>query len=228
MRDEYPSHWTDMSNYVVHFSKGKAAFADAGVNNRAYRDMLSILGSGELKPGAPFGIGRKIAPDVKAQRTVCFSEIPPGEWRRLAERRRSGFGIGFTKQLLVERGGGPIWYARKDSPQLAALKDLMKVAKNKPDNPIWSITPMIDAPGRYGFREYEYEWEREWRHLGKMKFKPEDVAFLFIPEHLHGNARSFFAWARRENIGPEYLCPFLDSSWTREQVEEALSSRVGM
>lgn len=215
-----------MSNYVVHFSKGTSKPTDASVNSKAYRSHLSILYSQELKPGAPFGIGRNQAPNKETQMAVCFSEIPPGEWSRLATRRKSAFGIGFSKSYIAARGGGPIWYARKGSSHLAALRKLMRAGKDEPGHPIWSITPMIDAPGRYGFSSYEYEWEREWRHIGSMQFELEDVAFLFIPEHLHGNARAFFAAAYHEHTGPAYFCPFIDPFWSRDRVEEELAKEA--
>lgn len=223
MTIEYPSHWADMSNYLVHFTKGKGAPQSAGAHDPSYRAMLSILFSGALKPGAPFGIGRKLAPDPQTQMSVCFSEIPPGEWSRLVERRKSAFGIGFTKGHIVSCGGGPIWYVRKGSPQDAAMKKLMKAGKADPDNSIWRITPMIDAPGKYGWSTYEYEWEREWRHVGELVFEVQDVAFLFIPEALHAAARGFFQNAYEDHIGPAYFCPFLDPLWSRERVEEELA-----
>ncbi|WP_125345775.1 hypothetical protein [Burkholderia cenocepacia] len=227
MTIDYPSHWADMSNYLVHFAKGKGATKGGLVKinktgDQGYGTMLSILSGGTLKPGAPFGIGRKLAPDTERQMSVCFSEIPPGEWSRLSERRKSEFGIGFSKQFIATRGGGPIWYARKGSDQLMALQKLMKAGADDPENPIWRITSMIDAPGVYGFNSYEYEWEREWRHIGALSFECKDVAFLFIPEALHSQARAFFSHVYWENSGPAYFCPFIDAKWSRERVEEEL------
>ena len=230
MSTEYPSHWTDMSNYLVHFAKGKGKVATkvrtAMKTKRAtdpgYWTMMSVLSTGRLKPGGAFGIGRKQAPNPEQQRVVCFSEIPPGEWLRLSERRQSAYGIGFSKQFISKRGGGPIWYARNGSAQNKALKKLMKMGAGDPDHPVWQITPMIDAPGVYGWNSYEYEWEREWRHIGDLAFEPRDVAFLFIPEELHAQARAFFSNAYHENLGPAYFCPFIDAKWPRERVEEEL------
>ena len=81
---------------------------------------------------------------------------------------------------------------------------------------------MIDAPGEYGKREYFFDWEREWRHIGSMYFAPEDVAFLLIPEELHPAARSFFENAYRENLGPAYFCPYVDPSWSKERIIDKL------
>ena len=95
---------------------------------------------------------------------------------------------------------------------------MMESALEDADAPIWRIAPLIDAPGFYGLREYAFDWEREWRHIGPMSFDPEDVAFLLIPEALHKAARGFFQDALRENLGPAYLCPYVDPSWSKEKI----------
>lgn len=223
MTIEYPNHWTDMSNYLVHFANGKKPAKGKHATDPGYWTMMSILSGGILKPGATFGIGRKLSPEPEKQMAVCLSEIPPGEWLRLSERRKSAFGIGFSKQFIAARGGSPIWYARKGSDQIKALQKLMKIATDDPENPIWRITSMIDASGVYGFNSYEYEWEREWRHIGKLTFEPKDVAFLFIPEALHTNARAFFSTVYHDHTGPAYFCPFIDPTWSRQRVEEELA-----
>lgn len=232
MPTEYPSHWTDMSNYLVHFAKGKdspaAQKASKGAKKRSeddpgYETMMSVLSSGQLKPGAAFGIGRKLAPQPETQQAVCLSEVPPGDWRRLSERRQSAYGIGFSRKFISVRGGGPIWYARNGGTANKALKKLMRMGADDPAHPVWQITAMIDAPGVYWRASYEYEWEREWRHIGELNFEPEDVAFLFIPEELHAQAKAFFAHAYHENLGPAYVCPFIDAKWSRDRVEEELS-----
>src|SRR5690606_32881850 len=152
---------------------------------------LSICYSCELI-SAPFGVGRNKAPDRDSQRAVCFSEIPPGQWSRLAEMRRSEYGIAFTKEFLVSRGAGAIWYARRDTPHHRALYELMEAASGDPTSPVWRCTPMIDEPGptKRG-SSYEFEWEREWRVLGNLNFIPEDVSFLLLPEQDHDAARTF-------------------------------------
>jgi len=219
-----------MSNYLVHFAKGNgrahktisSTITATRAADPGYWTMMSVLSTGRLRPGGAFGIGRKEAPDPARQRAVCFSEIPPGEWLRLSERRRSAYGIGFSKQFISKRGGGPIWYARNGSEQNKALKKLMRMGEGDPDHPVWRITAMIDAPGVYGLTSYEYEWEREWRHIGDLMFEPKDVAFLFIPEELHAQARAFFSYAYHENLGPAYFCPFIDAKWPKARVDEEL------
>jgi hypothetical protein len=220
MRD-YSEHWTDISDFVIHLTRG-------GPSRDDLRSMFGIYADRVLRPGETFGIGRKRCPDPDSQLAVCFSEIPPGEWARLEERRGTKYGIAFRKRLLISRGAGPIWYVWKGSPQWLALHRLMEAASTDVDADIWKLTPLIDAPGEYGHsRRYFFEWEREWRHVGQFAFEPKDVAFLLIPEDRHADAREFFEFVHRDNTGPAYLCPYIDPSWDRDTVMSALRPTQG-
>jgi hypothetical protein len=106
------------------------------------------------------------------------------------------------------------------------MNQLMSVAQSGgPTSAVWAVTPFVDSPGNYPSGTYRFEWEREWRHVGDLRFGEEDPAFLMIPETLHAAARDFFENARTENLGPTYACPFLDPHWTRERIERALRSQ---
>ncbi len=214
MRD-YPSTWTDMSEFVVHFTKG-------GEEEDDYRNMMGIYSNHVLRPRGAFGIGKDRCPLPESQLAVCFSEIPPGEWSRLKRRRETKYGIGFCKSFVISSGAGPIWYVWKESPQWFALQDMMSRQTSNPAADIWKLTPLIDAPGDYGSKGYFFEWEREWRHVGEFAFEPEDVAFLLIPQELHEAARTFFEAALHENLGPAYLCPYVDPTWARRRILETL------
>jgi hypothetical protein len=210
------SGWTDMSDYVVHFTK------DYG-GRSAYDNMLSILGGRRIEAKSPFGFLRKEAPSIQTQYAVCFSEVPLHLLRRLAQNR-SDYGIVFTKELVVQRHGNPILYAYKDNPIIGALGQLAASAKGDPEHPAWAVTPFIDAPGQYpNGSSYFFEWEREWRHRGSFKFAESEVKFLIIPEALHDAARSFFQWAEHENAGPAYSCGFIDPYWKLEKIEAVFS-----
>lgn len=211
----YPRNWEDMSNYLVHFTRG-------GDRSEDYRTMLSIYRRRRLIPGAEVGIGRRVAPDLSSQRAICFSEIPPGQWHRLSERHQTRYGIGFRKQFVVNKGGGPIWYVYNKTPQWQSLQQIMQESQGEPAAPIWKLTPLIDAPGEYSGRRYYFEWEREWRYVGQFSFEIDDVAFLLIPEELHQAARTFFEDVCRENIGPAYFCPYVDPTWERDRILETL------
>jgi len=69
-------------------------------------------------------------------------------------------------------------------------------------DPLWQKTPFVDEldpdPAE------DTSWEKEWRVPGGLKFQPDDVAFVFLPEELHDSARAFFAEHRANNTGPAY------------------------
>ncbi|CAA2136897.1 hypothetical protein [Methylobacterium bullatum] len=218
--------WHDMSGHVVHVVRGASA-------REAYDNIISILADGRLEARNPFGAARGIAPDPAGQRCVCLSEMPVDQLGRIIARRlppdRSAWhGIAFTKAFLAARGGGPILYAYDGTPQAQAMRALMRDAGRLPAprlHPIWDLAPFVDLPGRGG--TYLFEWEREWRHVGDLRFSPEDVAFLLMPEEYHEAAWGFFEDARRENVGPAYFCPYLDATWPRQRWERALRERRG-
>jgi len=138
---------------------------------------------------------------------------------------RGEFGIGFKKEAIVKRGGGPIWYVEKDTTtalQVRALIDRALGSTSPATEPIWFLTPFIDFTGDYGKGSYRFEWEREWRVREDLTFATGDVAFLVLPEGLHSAAQGFFLEHLHENSGPAYLCPYLDANWNRDRVHIAL------
>lgn len=210
----YNQDWHDISDYVVHFTR-------ASDGKTAYENIMSILSTCILSAANPFGIARRRAPDVSTQCAVCFSEIPLHLISRLAERRGS-YGIGFSKQFLLDSGGGPIWYVESGSAAANAVNQLMISGIRSHDDPIWTVTPFIDSPGDYPNGAYRFEWEREWRHIGDLHFIQTDPSFLIIPKKLHEKARSFFRGVLVDNSGPAYSCSFIDPRWDLDEVRSAL------
>lgn len=94
---------TDMSDFVVHFSKkyGKKS---------GYDNMLSILHNRRIEARNPFGIAKDKAPDIDTQKVACFSEMPLHRLARLA-KARSDYGIVFRKDVVIHRKANPILYA---------------------------------------------------------------------------------------------------------------------
>lgn len=208
-----------MSDHVVHFTKNYNG-------TDAYTNMLGILSTGVIQARNPFGICRTKAPDLATQKAVCFSEVPLHLLGRLADKR-SKYGIVFKKDFVVHRNGNPILYAYKDQPLIKAIKKLIAAAGTNAADPIWEVTPFVDVPGAYPKGSYFFEWEREWRKIGNFTFSPQDVAFLLIPEHLHGAAKGFFENVRAENLGPAYDCPIIDAHWKRKKIKHLLPKGSG-
>lgn len=244
--------WRDMSDYAVHFTKpisdaeigdppappkrkGQLGLGELvakieyeGRKDRSgYSPWISILGAGKLRPGSkPLGVARQIPELIDHHCVVCFSEIPLDMLDRLIERR-SLYGVGFRKDFLVARGGAPLWYLDKDSPQGQLVYDLVQSRAREeidPEDPLWRLTPFIDNPGNYKGKQYRFEWEREWRVVGELDFEPDDVTFLFLPEDEHEKARQFFADVEIEHSGPAYHCAYIDPRWEIDRIQDALTN----
>ena len=200
-----------MSPFVVHFTKKSAKSSE-------YDNSISILASRNLQAQNRFGMGKNYG---ESPPCVCFSEVPLHQLKRLADKRGS-YGIVFRKEFIVARDGGPILYAYQDTPHAMAMRALIDDAVGKPDDPIWRVAPFVDQPGQYGSSSYFFEWEREWRHPGNLQFNEDDPAFLIIPDDLHEAALDFFDNAEREQLGPNYKCPFIDPYWNLEKIKTIL------
>jgi hypothetical protein len=238
--------WKDMSDFVVHFTKPPAAdmgastglgasggglhtwLAEQRTQDRSgYYPWIEILGEGRLRVGEkPLGAARSHPALAELHRVVCFSEIPLDMLDRLVERR-SLYGVGFRKDVLVAKGGAPLWYLDKDGVQAQIVQRQVRdrsAAGVDPEDPLWRLTPFIDNPGNYASGLYRFEWEREWRVVGDVRFAPGEVAFLFLPEEEHARARQFFLDAQVGHIGPDYLCPYIDPRWEIRQIQDALDN----
>jgi hypothetical protein len=212
------SKWRDMSEYAVHFTKG----SDRAT---AYEVVTKILGEGRIEPSRPLGAARYLLGLGDSQKPACFSEIPLDLLDRLI-RRRSPYGIGFRHDLLVAQGGARVWYLDKDGPASAAFEEVIRARMVgggiDPEDPLWRLTPFIDYPGEYGWTQYRFEWEREWRVPGGLDFGPDEVAFLFLPEEEHPNARSFLREVLEDNGRPAYVVPCIDPRWDLDTIQESL------
>jgi hypothetical protein len=167
--DHRDATWGDMSQYVVHFTKSPDVFAD-------------ILATGYLKASGPFGFSwaRKVEEVHGRHHSVCFSEVPLDKVERLTHRH-GNYGIAFTKDFIRDRQGARVWYVDQGSEQAHSLNEHLRELKSRRDfsHPMWDLTPFMDLvmPGRY-----EWDWEREWRVRGDLRFLLEDVAFVITPE----------------------------------------------
>jgi hypothetical protein len=215
------SNWIDMGEFVVHFTRARGL--PKGDGSRPYWDHLSILWDGCLKPSdRRLGAADSDMRLGDSQRSVCFSEVPLGFVERLAKRRGSPYGIGFTQDFVRSQGAARVWYLDKDEPAAWAFQQVMAAHRANFDasDPFWRLTPLVVQP-RLGYR---FEWEREWRlpgHQG-LRFTTDDIAFLFIPEKWHSSARGFFD-SYAPGTAPNPDCPFIDPNWDGASIERALA-----
>ncbi|MCC2603019.1 abortive infection system antitoxin AbiGi family protein [Sphingopyxis yananensis] len=209
----YRDEWSDMSRYLVHFTKG----------DNAYRDLLSILHAGNIEAGGVFGIAQSKLRDRSDLKSVCFSETPLPLIKRISEGT-SSYGVVFHKFHCQRNGVNPILYAYAESGLPDGIRTLIARASDDLRDPIWQLSTFIDEPKYTDNYKYKFEWEREWRKLGDYGFNPDDVAFLILPEEYHENAKGFFEQAEADEIGPNYTCPFIDPLWDPEIISDILNA----
>lgn len=211
--------WTDMSNFVVHFTKG--AIAPGGNGQPAMlspADVLwKILAERLLKRGPDaWGAAVNLLELKDTQRSVCFSEIPLGYLSRLVARRKSSYGIAFRKAFVFAKGGAPVWYVDRGSPVELLLSQMRREGlAHRPDyktHAVWRITPFTDHPFHGEGRQWRFEWEREWRVPLDVQFTDTDVAFLFLEEAVHASWRDAFTKLRASH-GLSYPAKFIDPLW---------------
>jgi len=245
------SDWADMTEYVVHFVRDggtreplpdnphprlKFARELQGDKLTPYWVMLAVLWELHLKPGpGRWGAARKDERLGDSQRAVCLAEVPLPFVRRIADRRKSRYGLGFTQEFVRKHGGARVWYLDKGERIATAFQQTLDshAAVFDPDDEFWKLTPFVDITGFFpspgGSKERRFEWEREWRVPGPdgLPFTPDDVAFLFIPEEEHTAAREFFA-SYGNVTGPSFECPLIDPHWDEPAIQKALAGRAAV
>ncbi|MEM1334381.1 MAG: hypothetical protein AAGG08_13095 [Actinomycetota bacterium] len=159
-----------MSEWVVHFTPSPSALG-------------AILAEREIRASGPFGWARSISQVRQAHMSACLSEIPLDHLARLTERRGL-WGIGFTKSYVASVGGARVWYLEEGVGPGKDLFDSIGTllrAQNFND-PLWRLTPFIDPLADGEPFSYRFDWEREWRVVGGLRFEPDDVAFVVTPD----------------------------------------------
>lgn len=199
--------WQDMSDYLVHLTEA--------------RSFEVVLTEGLVCASGPYGAATNLAELGDSQHATCLSEIPLGMLGRLANRH-GHWGVGFTRSFVRSRGGAPVWYLARETPQHAAFREVVRQAMCNgidPGEPIWSLTPFVDYPGRGDWGTYEFEWEREWRVVGGLEFALNDVEFLFIPEEYQEAWREL--WGSLGAQSP-FSGAMLDATWGINRVQDEL------
>jgi hypothetical protein len=154
----------DLSDYLVHMTTSPAALA-------------SIITSGHIEARNRFGLGRTLDKVGSKHAAACFTEMPLSELDRLRDRNKS-WGIAFKRDFILKQHGQRVWYLDADKAPYKAIYGLKEAAYDNRDwtNPVWELTPFIDEwnPAK----NYTFDWEREWRVVGGLRFDLEDVVLL--------------------------------------------------
>jgi hypothetical protein len=176
----------DVGDHLIHFT-GRDGPKLGGVDPAilampAQQRLAQILVDGGVRGFQTFGSNAPV---------VCLTESTKASVLRLIhDGRYEPCGIGFSKQLVFDRGGGPALYVRGDEWPTAteALAHPLRARLVR----FWPGA--APDPGEYlpDNLERKSEWlhEREWRVSNELRFGWDDVKFLIVP---HERWQSFYA-----------------------------------
>lgn len=160
---------SDLSRWLVHLTRSEV-------------DLISILKSGRIEARSPYGAGKYFTGMQRRHHSVCLTEIPLDQIRRMTSNRP--WGIVFDKERLrAKLGAQPVWYVNYPSPEWAAIGAAMEEARASEGAPIWKLTPFIEGVrSLQGQFPNDWRWEREWRVQGDLDFDLADIAMVIAEE----------------------------------------------
>lgn len=108
---------------------------------------------------------------------VCFTESTLSGLKAHRDIFESQYGLAFDRDLLFERGANPCLNIRN-----SILKESFTLPGEKYSRSVYNFVPSQLHPFINIINEsFDATHEREWRHIGDMPFKYEDVLFVFCP-----------------------------------------------
>lgn len=147
----------DFSSYLAHFTSNKQPVGKNDPNNPviikakgfALTRLINILKEKKIVASTMPWTGTH---------AVCLTECP---WSSLIDHtnRYSPYGIGFSKQLIFSRNGGPVYYVRADQYEKQNWHDHLKAFVT----PFWPVYRPKSINAKKQFTTCDYSHEREWR-----------------------------------------------------------------
>jgi hypothetical protein len=191
----------DLGDHLIHFTGRngpKADDVDSAIKDLSGQKRLAkILEEGVIRGFETFGGSAPV---------VCLTEsVKESVTSLIAEGRYEPCGVGFSKQFIFDKQGGPALYVRGDEWETAtsALPEPLRARLVR----FWpgaEAEPGEDLPW---YLQSKSEWlhEREWRVAGELRFCLADVKFLIFPDlDWHD---SYAEWVE-ERWGPEPAAVF--------------------
>ena len=170
----------DFSDFVVHFTKSTPPYC-ADMHPEKVRDITSLSALQRLLAILQSGSLRATPMPWTNRSAVCFTECT---WPSLLThaRRYSPFGVGFKKEFLFGKGGGPAIYLRQDLWQRQkenAAFDKELFAFITPFAPAYASPEYLKNEWK-GREPIDYTYERERRVAKDVTFTLADVAFVTV------------------------------------------------
>lgn len=186
----------DISPYLAHFTSNrhpKGVKDPANPTNQfkyvnAEKRLINILSTRTIFASQ--------LPWVGKQKAVCFTECP---WTSLIGHtlQYSSYGIGFSKEFIFAKGGGPAFYVRAD-----LFNDQQWDENLLPFvTPFWPEYRPKDLRPEINIKKCDYTQEREWRIVNaNLEFEYQDIQFIVLPDYI---SMARFPKELKDSIGRE-------------------------
>lgn len=220
----------DLSTFLVHLTRGEGPNDQARALDAKSR-LKGILNQRGIQAKSPFGVGTSIIRRNRSrlldtQNCACFTETPLEHIEALLgeittphgtprECQFQPYGVAFTKLLGRMTGINPILYIENRGRRnlracvTKAIADAIERSSGGRLDPVLSLAPFLDALGAVGETQYEFSWEREWRHVGDYSL-PEHFIVL-APEAEHVDVKGFLREEDQDR-------PIIDGTWSLEKI----------
>lgn len=174
----------DLADHVIHFTgrAGSRINVEPRIEELPDQErLLRIVVDQVIRGFETFGADAPV---------VCLTESTRAAVTTLiADRRYTPCGIGFSKQFVFDRGGGPALYVRGD--EWPAAQELPHPLRGRAVR-FWpgAVPDIGEHLPHHLSAPSEWLHEREWRVPGDLEFGWDDVAFVIVP---HAGWQAFYA-----------------------------------
>jgi len=167
----------DVGDHLIHFTgrNGQRMAVGPEILLLSPADrLMRILVEGRIRAFPTFG--------TSGAAIVALTESTQPTVRKvIADGPHVPFGIGFSKQTVFEKNGGPVLYVRGDEWEDA--RSALPVPLRSRLVRFWPGADADDDEELPDHLAAESQWlhEREWRVPGDLSFNWDEVAFLIVP-----------------------------------------------
>ncbi|MDW6004180.1 hypothetical protein [Vibrio mangrovi] len=187
-RDKAIQGREDISRFVVHLTRDD--YKDFDFGSTADENFRNIIEERFIGAYSAHCINAQQIPEdaEKSFYVACFSEVPLTQLHLLTrkmEGRRTElkpYGIVFSREFILSKGAQPAIYINSygDNTDIRdAVDSLFDMARRTgfKRGEIRKILPYLNAM----HERYDFTWEREWRIVGGIAFRPKDVVAVILP-----------------------------------------------
>jgi len=178
---------------------------------------------------------------TKAFHTVCLTETPLPQIHRLTGAipgRRielQAYGLVFNKDHLIERGASPAIYLNAKGTKLRTYllerfrKDFTGITRYQTlrQQQAAHFESIIQYYALINIiaDNYDFMWEREWRHSGPLTFKYRDLVAIIAPQP--DGFRAYCA-KRLSTSAMRFvnMIPIIAPTWSYEDIVETMSVTI--